>query len=172
MNLDFYITHFTQNKSVVSGLAKGISDEQARWRPSANDWSILEVINHLYDEEREDFRARIRLTLDNPAAEWAPIDPAGWVTTRKYNERDLKHSLDQWASERDESLKWLKTIKGASVKWSNASQHPSGITLSAADLLISWLAHDHLHIRQLNEVHYLYLKHTTTPANIGYAGDW
>lgn len=172
MNLDYFINHLSNNKAVISGLVRGVTDEQARWRPSPNDWSLVEVMAHLYDEEREDFRARVRSTLNDPAKPWPQIEPGKWVIDRKYNDRDPKQVLDHWLHERDESLKWLGVLKAPTIKWGNAYHHPAGVVLSAADLLIAWLAHDHLHIRQLNELHYLYLKHTTAPANIGYAGDW
>ena len=172
MNLDHFINHLSNNKTVVTGLVRGISDEQAHWRPSPADWSVLEVMGHLYDEEREDFRARVQLTLNDPAKVWPAIEPGKWVIDRKYNERNPKQVLEHWLRERDESLKWLSSLKSPVIHWNNAHIHPSGISLSAADLLVAWLAHDYLHIRQLNELHYLYLKHTTAPANIGYAGDW
>jgi hypothetical protein len=64
-----------RNGVVFKYLFKNISEEQARWKPGADRWSILEVINHLYDEEREDFRKRLALVLDNPDEPWPAIDP-------------------------------------------------------------------------------------------------
>jgi len=46
----------------IRALIQDDSDEQASWRPDSDSWSVLEVINHLYDEEREDFR-HLGLTL-------------------------------------------------------------------------------------------------------------
>ena len=53
------ITHLRVNGDVFKYLFKNLVDEQARWKPGADRWSLLEVINHLYDEEREDFRKRL-----------------------------------------------------------------------------------------------------------------
>ena len=55
-----------RNAETIHRMVNGVSDEQARWKPTPEDWSILEVINHLYDEEREDFRTRIDYTLHRP----------------------------------------------------------------------------------------------------------
>jgi hypothetical protein len=44
--------------------------------------------------------------------------------------------------------------------------------LSAGDMLMSWVAHDLLHLRQLVELHYAYHKQQAQPYDIGYAGDW
>ena len=66
MNLDFYIARLAANVRVFEGLAGGVGAEQARWKPAPERWSILEVLNHLYDEEREDFRQRLDFTLHRP----------------------------------------------------------------------------------------------------------
>jgi hypothetical protein len=36
-------------------MLRGVTEAQARWKPAPEEWSILEVINYLCDEEREDF---------------------------------------------------------------------------------------------------------------------
>ena len=77
----------------IRALAEGISDEQARWRPDPDSWSILEVVNHLFDEEQEDFRVPLDLALHRPADPRPRINPGAWVTERGYNERDLGESL-------------------------------------------------------------------------------
>lgn len=50
----------------IRALADGVAAAQARWRPDAESWSILEVVNHLADEEREDFRTRLDFILHRP----------------------------------------------------------------------------------------------------------
>lgn len=52
-----------QQGQSIGQLASGVSGEQARWKPNADSWSIIEVVNHLYDEEREDFRVKIKHIL-------------------------------------------------------------------------------------------------------------
>lgn len=86
--------------------------ELLRNKPNGNSpdkWSILEVINHLHDEEREDFRQRLDLVLANPEQTWPRIDPQTWVTSRGYNERDLSSSLNNFFTERENSLSWLNS---------------------------------------------------------------
>ncbi|MGH2628909.1 MAG: DinB family protein, partial [Anaerolineales bacterium] len=89
---------------------EGVSDDQARWKPNPESWSILEVTCHLGDEEREDFRTRLDIILHRPEAPWPPIDPREWVAERKYNERDLGGSLASFLSERRASLEWLRGL--------------------------------------------------------------
>ena len=169
MNVEYFIHRFSQNRGVFEGLVRGTSLEQARWKPTPDKWSMLEVVNHLYDEEREDFRQRIELVLADPMQPWPPIDPRGWVTSRAYNERKLDESLDGFQSEREKSLVWLRQL--SQPNWQNSNVGPNG-TLTAGDLLASWLAHDFLHIRQLARLHWQYVGETSRPYQTTYGGPW
>ncbi|MFN2533297.1 MAG: DinB family protein, partial [Pyrinomonadaceae bacterium] len=87
MDLDHVIERMTANARIFESLTQGLTTEQARWKPAPDKWSILEVVNHLYDEEREDFRQRLHLVLTDAALNWPPIAPQQWVTARAYSER-------------------------------------------------------------------------------------
>ena len=169
LNLNQIIDRMRPNADVIAALSRDVSDAQARWKPAADAWSLLEVVNHLYDEEREDFRTRIDYILHRPGEQAPPIDPEGWVTARAYNERDPRPSLDAFLRERDSSLEWLRGLQNAN--WDAEYRAPWGV-LRAGDLLAAWLAHDHLHVRQLNELHYAYLAQQAAPYSVEYAGDW
>jgi hypothetical protein len=154
----------------IRSLTTSVTEEQARWKPTPDDWSLLEVINHLYDEEREDFRQRIDYLLHRPGEEPPPIDPVGWVTARAYNQRSLAVSLQNFLNERDQSVAWLHGLTNPA--WSNTYHHPSGFSISAEELLVCWAAHDLLHLRQLIELHYGWHKAQVAPLSLAYAGDW
>ncbi len=157
------------NAERIRLLASGLSPEQARWKPDPASWSALEVVNHLYDEEREDFRVRLDILLHRPADPLLPIDPQGWVTARRYNERDLAESLDNFLAERRKSLAWLETL--GEPDWEAAVTNPFG-TMRAGDMFASWVAHDMLHLRQLVELLYLYHRENVKPYEVEYAGEW
>ena len=155
---------------IVRQLVAGVSQAEARLKPTPETWSILEVVCHLYDEEREDFRTRVRLTLESPEADWPPINPVGWVTERGYNQRDPGDSLEAFLRERRESLRWLASQQNPN--WDSTHRHPSFGAMTAGEVLAAWVAHDHLHIRQLNQLHWQSLSRDVAPASLNYAGGW
>jgi hypothetical protein len=53
-----------------------------------------------------------------------------------------------------------------------AVEHPKLGRLTAGDLFSSWVAHDLIHIRQANRLHYEYLTQAVAPHSLGYAGTW
>lgn len=170
MDLSFVLNRLTANAEAVAALVRSASDTQARWKPSPEAWSILEVTGHLYDEEREDFRQRVDYLLHRPEAEWPPIDPQGWVTARGYNQRAPRAALEAFIEERQRSLQWLKSLEDAN--WASAKNHPAGFPVTAGDMLAAWVAHDHLHLRQLNELHWQYLTTQAAAFALEYAGGW
>ena len=158
-----------QGAHSIAALVAGVSAEEARRRPSPEAWSLLEVVCHLEDEEREDFRPRLDGVLHRPGESWTPIDPADWVTARRYNERDLGEALQGFLTERERSLAWLDAL--AAPEWSREHRASFG-PITAGDLLASWAAHDLLHTRQLVELRRARLLARTAPYRTQYAGDW
>jgi hypothetical protein len=158
------------NSYRISLLVEGVSPEQAEYKPDPDSWSILEVINHLYDEEREDFRAHLNFILINPIGIWPSIDPEGWIKSRGYNQREIISSLSNFLSERKTSLEWLSTLNVPD--WNVGVIGPWGGMITAGDMLSSWAAHDLLHMRQLVELHHTHNLRISAPFSIEYAGSW
>jgi len=169
MNMNDFTIQMENNAETIRQLMQGVSDEQARWKPDVESWSILEVINHLDDEEREDFRVRLAWIFNHPDQPWSPIDPEGWAIERQYNQRELKPSLANFLRARQESLLWLKTL--SSPNWQAVYHAPFG-QIRAGDMFASWLAHDLLHMRQLVELHWAYTTRLVQPYDVQYAGGW
>jgi len=154
---------------MIRALLSGITQEKAKVRPNAESWSILEVVCHLYDEEREDFREHLDFILHRQHEEWHQIDPQSWVTERKYNEQEFAEMQDKFFAERKQSLEWLMGFSNSDWETTYTSQYG---TTSAGEMLACWVAHDNLHIRQLVELRRLRIENITQPYNIEYAGDW
>ncbi|HEX2621755.1 MAG TPA: DinB family protein [Phototrophicaceae bacterium] len=154
---------------IIRTLVAGVTQAEAQVKPAPESWSILEVLGHLIDEEREDFRQRVDFILNRPGEEWTPIHPDAWVTERKYNERDLEQSLNDFLAERSKSLVFLKGLKSPDWNTSHMTQYGER---KAGQLLGSWVAHDNLHMRQLVELRRFRLQKITEPYDILYAGEW
>jgi len=154
---------------MIRTLLEGITQEEARMKPNAESWSILEVVCHLYDEEREDFREHLDLILHRQNEEWHRIDPQSWVIERKYNEQDFAEMQNKFFAEREKSLDWLQELPNPN--WEKTYTSPYRF-LKAGDMFASWVAHDNLHIRQLVELRRMRIEDITKPYEIEYAGDW
>lgn len=158
-----------RNKNVFKELLFELDEQCYRWRPSAEKWNLLEIVCHLRDEEREDFRTRTRHVLEAIDGPPPSIDPASWVKERGYADQDYAKSLDEFLQERESSIVWLQSL--SEPQWQNCYEHVSLGPMSAELFLSNWLAHDYLHVRQIIRLKFEYLS-IGTGIDLSYAGSW
>ena len=170
MDPAWVIDRLESNASVFQGQVRLVRSPQAIWKPAEDEWSILEVVNHLAEEETDDFRARLGQLLEDPGKDWPPIDPETSVVKNQFNTRDLRESLHRFTRERARSVDWLRKLP--QTNWQLSLTHPKAGVLRAGDLLCSWLAHDLIHIRQINTLHYEYHVATSPEFSTAYGGNW
>ncbi len=169
MEFKLLYEELANSTEMIRALLSGLSQEEARVKPNAESWSMLEVTCHLYDEEREDFREHLDFILNRQNGEWHHINPQGWATERKYNEQDFRTMKEKFFDERKKSLEWFKELPN--TDWNKPFKSPSG-SMSAGEMFAAWVAHDNLHIRQLVELRRYRIENITKPYGIEYAGDW
>ncbi|MEO8068373.1 MAG: DinB family protein [Flavobacteriales bacterium] len=163
------IEQLAQQSDVLRAILTGMTAEEYQWKPAPEKWCALEVTCHLHDEEREDFRTRLKQVLERPDLPFPKIDPVAWVGERKYMEQDFNEMLLAFLRERALSVEWLRGL--ADAPWSNVYMHPTVGPVSCGLLLTNWVAHDLHHIRQLNNLRYGYLA-TISTVPLDYAGKW
>lgn len=170
MNLEMLLHRLERAPGAVRAIASVVSEADARWRPPSGNWSILEVVCHLADEEVEDFRPRLEATLRDPSAPWPPLDLDEVSGKRGYLSRSLGGELERFAAEREKSVRWLGSLREAA--WENTYQHPKGWKIRAGDLLASWSAHDALHLRQMSKRIHEMAERDAAGFSSAYAGEW
>ncbi len=170
MDPTYYISRLELSAPMIAAMLQDMSDRQLRWKPAPDSWSALEVLCHLYDEECEDFRVRLDLTLHRPEEPVPPIDPQGWVTSRAYQSHDPEEALEGWLAARRRSLDWLRGLE--SPDWERPCTNTHLSQLRAGDFLAAWAGHDLLHLRQLVELQWAYQAAHAAPYAPDYAGDW
>jgi len=168
MNHPRIIENIASNLDVFAKVLANKTEQEILWKPESSKWCLLEIVCHLYDEEREDFRTRVRYVLESPEKPLPMFDPLVWVVERKYMDRDYIEMVHEFLSERKSSIQWLKSLYNPS--WKNAYNHPKLGPLTAVHFLTNWLAHDYLHIRQIQKVQFQHLA-STSGNDLSYAGN-
>lgn len=170
MNPTIAAAQLARNAGVFEAQFAGLAPNESTWRPSSGGWSLLEILAHLEDEERLDFRTRIEALLERPGTEWDPIDPEGWVLSHDYAAKDLDETLESFLSERARSVEWLEDL--GEIDAERVYAHPHLGPLRVGDLLTSWVAHDYLHLRQITARRFAWNAAQHEPFSPKYAGDW
>lgn len=169
MDFQTLYQELANSTEMIRALLSGVTQEEAQVKPDPQSWSMLEVICHLYDEEREDFREHLDFILNRQSEDWHVIDPPRWVTERNYNGQIFAEMQDKFFVERKKSLEWLQGLSNRDWDTTYTSEYGSA---SAGEMFSCWVAHDNLHLRQLVELRRNRIEQITKPYSIEYAGDW
>jgi len=144
-------------------LAQSFTEEQAALKPGAEAWSLKQLMQHLYDEERSDFRRHLKKMFAGPQ----PPEPhIAWQTCRQ--------ALEGFMEERQASIAYLSALQAPD--WGICKEFRFGpsemMTINAGEMLLSWVEHDILHLRQIVELMHARNAGLASDTAITYAGGW
>ncbi len=165
-----FIAQLETYKNVIADLLGNVSQEHAAYRPTRDRWTILEIINHLVDIEKEDFRIEFRIVLYEPETPWPSFSIDRWRVERNYNGRNLRESVTEFVTERNKSLEWLKTLSDPDLYATHASKKFKGESMKAGDIVSAWVGHDLFHIRQITLAKWYLLQEFSKPFSPAYSG--
>lgn len=130
--------------SLLRQLALDLTPEQAATPPRAGEWSVIEVVRHLLEGERDTFVPRLRRML----AESRPIFAK---TPHDANDAsDLTTLLDAFAHSRAQSTAILAGLKGP--EWAREGVSPSRGPVTVEAYAVTMADHDTEHLGQIEDV--------------------
>ncbi|NNK87656.1 MAG: hypothetical protein HKO90_05190, partial [Flavobacteriaceae bacterium] len=80
-----------------------------------------------------------------------------------------KLTLKELLDEREQSVNWLKSLDNPD--WGLFFEHPKIGRMNAGYYVQNWLAHDYLHIRQINRLKYEFHREQSD-SDLDFAGKW
>src|SRR5260370_25531106 len=131
---------------LLDGILVDLDDAIWRARPAPREWSPVEIVCHVRDEEAEAFGARLGVVLARGAV-FAAIDPERWAVERRYQEQEPRAALAALRERRAATLAFLASVEPPRL--THAVPHARTGQLSGLDLLAAWVTHDRLHVAQL-----------------------
>ncbi len=133
---------------ILRGLMSELTEEDARWKPAPDRFSVAEVLSHLSHSEGHCYRMRVDRFMSESLPEFQPDDAQMYL--KLYQGADPKDSFDQFAEQREINLAYLRDLPaGAGDRLALHKEHGE-ITL--AQMLHEWSLHDLGHIRQIAEL--------------------
>ncbi|TDG00735.1 DinB family protein [Paenibacillus piri] len=89
IDIQSYKNTYQKLKSAIEGL----SEEQLKWKPAPDKWSVTEVLSHLTDHSIV-FSFRIRKLISEHAAQLPPFQQDPWVSESRANEGSANDIID------------------------------------------------------------------------------
>jgi hypothetical protein len=130
---------------------KGVPRKLLLWTPGPGKWSILEIVAHMRDMERDAYLTRYRRILaeDNPTL--PDLDGDLIAIREEYRSLKLPELMRDWLRARKECLKLLKSVKGA--RWERMGTHETAGPLSMDALLRRHaMGNDEAHLGQIEGI--------------------
>lgn len=134
--------------AILRGLMSEISEEDARWKPAPDRFSIAEVLSHLSHSEWHCYRERLDRFLAEDMPQFEPDDAGMYLDL--YRDADPEEDFAHFEDLRETNLERLRALP-ADAGARRALHHAAGeITLS--QMLHEWALHDLGHVRQIAEL--------------------
>lgn len=119
-------------------------------RPAPGKWSVQEILAHLDDVEELGMRARVAAMIEGNEPSLQPFDQEKRALEQRYDRKDPRRSFQSFVRQRRANLKWLRTLKPATLKRSGLHQTVGEVTVS--EMIHEWAFHDLGHLKQIMEV--------------------
>jgi hypothetical protein len=118
-----------------------------RRRPNPDEWSLVEIICHLRDVEREVHLPRFEAlaTMENPFI--SGVDADQWAEPRDYFRQDGRTALADFIAAREETIALLENLPDES--WSREARHAFFGQTTLHELLYLVVQHDRSHRQQM-----------------------
>ena len=133
---------------ILRGLMSEVSDEDARWKPAPDRFSIAEVLAHLSHSEEHCYRMRVDRFLSELRPEFEPDDAQFHL--HLYKDADPEDAFDHFEEQREANVGFLRDLPADAG--GRVAMHREAGEITLAQMLHEWALHDLGHVRQVAEL--------------------
>ena len=137
--------------SVLRTLLSDLSDDWIINNEGPETFSPYDVIGHLIQGEKTDWRERTTMILEHGATKsFVPFDR--FAQFEESRGKSLQQLLDEFEKLRKESLSWLRSLNLTEGDFDKKGMHPELGEVTLRQLLSTWTVHDLTHTAQVTRV--------------------
>ena len=133
---------------ILRGLMCELSDEDARWKPAPDRFSVAEVLAHLSHSEWHCYRLRLDRFLGEDRPELEPDDASMYYD--RYRNADPEFEFDHFEEQRETNVEFLRTLDASAGD--RVALHRAAGEITLNNMLHEWAMHDLGHVRQIAEL--------------------
>jgi hypothetical protein len=134
--------------AVLRGLMCELTDDDARWKPAPDRFSVAEVLAHLSHSEGTCYRLRLDLFMSQDRPELEADDAQMHLAL--YRDADPEDAFDQFEEQRESNVEYLRDLPASAAH--RIAHHPEAGEITLVQMLHEWAMHDLGHIRQIAEL--------------------
>jgi len=146
----FFETLATTPQTLKASL-KGLSKKVLLWTPAPGKWSILEILCHMRDMEREAYIERYTRVLSEDEPKLPDLNGESFAILRAYRSQKAPEVVREWVALRRQTLQLLR--KTGKAQWARAGIHATAGRLTMEDLIQRHaLGNDTAHLGQIEAI--------------------
>ena len=142
------IDQLEANPRILRGLMRELSDEDTRWKPAPDRFSVAEVLAHLSHSEGHCYRARLDRFMSEENPEFEPDDAQFHLDL--YRDADAEDEFDHFEEQRENNIEFLRALPAEAAL--RRARHKEAADITLGQMLHEWTLHDLGHIRQVAEL--------------------
>ncbi len=133
---------------ILRALMTELTEEDARWKPAPDRFSVAEVLAHLSHSEGHCYRMRLDRFMAESRPEFEPDDAQMYLDL--YRDADPGDAFDRFEEQRESNIEFLHDLPAGAGERVASHREYGEITL--AQMLHEWALHDLGHVRQIAEL--------------------
>ena len=133
---------------ILRGLMTELSEEDVRWKPAPDRFSVGEVLAHLSHSEGHCYRVRLDQFMAEERPEFEPDDAQFHLEI--YRNADPEDAFDHFEEQRETNVEFLRNLPAGSG--GRVALHQAAGPITMAHMLHEWALHDLGHVRQIAEL--------------------
>ena len=150
-DLSSTIALLARTPATLNALLRDLPDAWTQTNEGGDTWTARVVVGHLAHCEVVDWMPRIRRILaDGESRAFDPLDR--FAFEREGEGRSLSDVLDEFARLRAQNLDELRDLRLTPAQLSLRGLHPAFGSVTLAQLLAAWAAHDLTHLHQISRI--------------------
>jgi hypothetical protein len=143
-------TLLARTPHALTALLEGLPDAWLHRDDGEGTWSAYAIAGHLLHGDATNWLPRIRLIVEHgTGGTFAPFDR---VAMLGWEREPVAALLERFRSARAGSLRDLATLGLTADDLGRCGTHPEFGTVTLAQVLAAWVAHDLTHLAQIGEV--------------------
>jgi hypothetical protein len=144
-----YVEVLQTTPSKLRSLLQGLSEEQLRYKPAPEIFSLKETLLHLRDLEVDGYGKRLRLILAEDLPVFEDIDGTRLARLRRYQSADATRALKEFCQAREGNIAYLRNM--TAFQWNRKALF-KGDEITLLDMVDKWAAHDLEHLKEIEEL--------------------
>jgi hypothetical protein len=148
-NLELTIALLARTPATLNSLLRDLPEAWTSANEGEKTFSPCDVVGHLIHGERTDWIPRAKMILEfGESRAFEPFDR--FAQERESKGKSLPELLDEFARLRADNLAELRALNLSPQDLARRGRHPRLGSVTLAQLLATWAAHDMTHLHQVS----------------------